>query len=354
METNRRTFLGIMAAAATVSAGCSGGATGNKPYSGQQLKIFNWSDYIDPDLIDQFQEQTGARVVYDNYSSDSELETRLLTGGGDYDLVVPSDRSMRVLLAKQALSKLDRQRLPNLKHVEPRFLDQRFDPGNQYSVPYFWGTLAVGLRADHVDRKSMERFEPLFDPKNAGRITMLDDAEHAVAVALIEAGKPLNSTEIRDLAIAKDLLMQQRKLIQAYTSDAYKEKLIAGQAWASLGWNGDLKQAADEEASIRVLIPTGGTLIWLDSLALCKGGKNQGLAHEFINFLLDPVLAARNAEYVHYATPNQAALALLPSEVRDDEAIYPSKSLLDRCHWLDDRGAEIVKVEQVWREVRQS
>ncbi len=333
--------------------GCrSDSSAGGKPFSGQRLLVFNWSDYIDPELIDQFEGETGARLVYDNYSSDAELETRLLTGGGAYDLVVPSDRSMPALLGKGALQPIDRSLLPNFKNLDPKFLGAPFDPENRFSVPYFWGTVAVGVRADHVANPPVS-FAALFDERNRGRITMLDDAEHSVAVALMHLGKPMNSVDEQDLAAAQKLLSEQRPLVQAYTSDAYKEKLIAGNAWASLGWSGDLLQAADEEPQVRVIIPEKGTTIWLDSLALCKGAKNLELAHRFINFLLDPEIAARNAQYVHYATPNREALALLPAEVRNDPAIYPPAEVLDRCGWLEDRGEAIAKVEQVWRQVRQ-
>lgn len=351
---DRRSFLLSAAAAATAGlVGCRGGESdAGKPFAGQRLLIFNWSDYIDPALIDQFEEQTGARIVYDNYSSDSELETRLLTGGGNYDLVVPSDRSMPALLAKDVLQPIDRSLLPNWKNLEAKFLGAPFDPENRFSVPYFWGTVAVGVRSDRVPN-APESFESLFDAANRDRITMLDDAEHCVAVALLHLGLPMNSVKDEDLAAAKSLLEGQRPLVQAYTSDSYKEKLIAGSAWASLGWSGDLLQAASEEPHVRVLIPQKGTTIWLDSLAICRGVKSVELAHRFINFLLEPTVAAQNAEFVHYATPNREALALLPEAVRENPTIYPPESVLSRCGWLEDRGAEIAKVERVWREVRQ-
>jgi len=353
-SVTRRSFLAAASASAAMAAlpGCSGQASSGKPFAGQRLLIFNWSDYIDPALIETFEDQTGARIVYDNYSSDAELETRLITGGGDYDLVVPSDRSMPALLSKNLLQPIDKSLLPNFKNIDPKFLAAPFDRENTYSVPYFWGTVAVGVRSDHV-KNPPESFQSLFDEKNRDRITMLDDAEHCVAVALLHLSLSMNSVQDSDLAAAKELLEKQRPLVQAYTSDSYKEKLISGNAWASLGWSGDLLQAATEEPNVRVVIPQKGTTIWLDSLALCKGARSAELAHQFINFLLEPNVAAQNAEFVHYATPNLAALALLPSEIRNNETIYPPEEVIKRCGWLEDRGTEIAKVERVWREVRQ-
>jgi spermidine/putrescine-binding protein len=250
------------------------------------------------------------------------------------------------------LAELDRSLLPNFEHLDARFTAAPFDPQNQFSVPYFWGTVAVGVRGDRVSDSSAG-FAPLFNPKYAGHITMLDVGEHAVAMALQYLKHSANSVQTKDLEEAKELLIAQRPLVQAYTSDAYKEKLVAGDAWVSLGWSGDLRQAADLDPEVRVIVPQQGTTIWLDSLAIPRSAPNRALAHRFINFLLDPDVAARNAEYVHYATPNQAALRKLPAAERDDRSVYPPQSTLDRCEWLQDRGPEIVKVERVWREVRQ-
>src|SRR4029079_5069020 len=160
---------------ATGLAGCD--------HKRSKLKIFNWSDYIDENLIAEFEQQMGCTIVYDNYSSDSELETRLATGAGSYDLVVPSDRALAALLAKGLLQPIDRSRLPNVRHLDPKFLGRPFDPENRFSVPYFVGTLAVGFRTDFVTT-ALPGLEPLFDVANRGRITMLDDMENVVAAAL--------------------------------------------------------------------------------------------------------------------------------------------------------------------------
>jgi len=347
---DRRQWLqttGLKLATAAVGTTWIGGCAG-----GRRLNVFNWSDYIAPELITEFEQQHGARVVYDNYASDAELETKLIAGGGGYDVVFPSDRAMAALLAKQVLADIDKALLPNLKHLDAKFLTPPFDPRNQFSVPYFWGTLAVGIRADHVT-DTPHGFEALFDERWKGRITMLDDAENVVAAMLAHLGLPLNSTDDAHLAQVKELLIQQRPLVGSYTSDAYKEKLISDEAWVALGWSGDLRQAVDENAAVQVVIPQNGTMIWMDSLAIPKGAQHVALAHEFINYLLDPAIAARNAEHVHFATPNRAALEKLPAELRNDGSIYPTPAVLDKCEWLQDRGAKVAKIEQLWREVRQ-
>ena len=185
---------------------------------------------------------------------------------------------------------------------------------------------------------------------------MLDDAENVVAATLLNLGLPMNSVAQPDLNAAQDALLEQKPLVQAYTSDAYKERLISGDAWASLGWSGDLIQAADtaeeEGLEVQVIVPATGTMVWLDSMAIPRAATNPELAHRFIDFLLDPAVAAQNAQHVHYPTPNQAARMLLPPEDQQDANVYPPPATLARCKWLEDRKQDIAKIEAVWRAVK--
>jgi spermidine/putrescine-binding protein len=353
---NRRQWLHAAAvgtgSATAAFAGCWNASDSTMRRGKNVLKVFNWSDYLHPDVIPQFEERVGARVVYDNYSSDAELETRLATGGGAYDVVFPSDRAMPALLAKGLLKPIDRSRLPNIRHLDQKFLSPPFDPENQYSVPYFWGTMAVGIRTDKI-AQAISGFGVLFDERYRGRITMLDDLENVIAAVLLHLGWPLNSVDPNHLAQAQRLLLAQKPLVQAYTSDSYKERLIAGEAWAALGWSGDLRQASQEEPLVRVVVPRSGTMIWLDSMAIPQAAQNPELAHAFIDYLLEPAIATKNAQAVQYATPNSTARDQLPAAMRGDESVYPQKETLDRCDWLRNRGADIEKVEAVWRVVRQ-
>lgn len=321
------------------------------PFEGQTLNVFNWSDYIDPELVPEFEKRTGARVQYDTYSSDAELETKLLAGGAGYDVIFPSDRSMPMLIKKEFLLPIDRSLVPNWKHLDEKFLTPPYDSTSEYEVPYFWGTVAVGIRTDHVSDEPKD-FNVLFDERFKGHITMLDDPENVVAVALLALGLPMNSTKDEDLARAKELLVKQKPLVQAYTSDSYKERLIKGEAWVALGWSGDILQAKAENDQIAVILPDSGSMIWVDSMAIPKGAKNARLAHEFANYMLDPQIAARNANFVKYATPNKAAAGSIDPELANDPTVYPSEQVLERCQWLQDRGAEIAKIERLWQEVR--
>ena len=187
--------------------------------------------YIHDEVIPKFEKQMGALVVYDNYSSDAELEARLATGGGGYDVVFPSDRSMPALLAKGRLAEIDKGKLPNWRHLDPNFVSPPFDKGNRYSAVFLGD--ARGGRADRQDSRRSARFEPLFDPRYRDRITMLDDPENVIAAVLLHLGLPMNSLDPQHLARAKQLLAEQKPLVQAYTSDAYKDRLISGEAWVA-------------------------------------------------------------------------------------------------------------------------
>jgi spermidine/putrescine transport system substrate-binding protein len=353
-QFDRRTLLQSAAATAVAGAIASGGC-GSRASNDRVLKVFNWSDYIDPEVIEQFQEAHTCRVVYDNFSSDSELEARLATGGGAYDVVFPSDRAMHSLLAKDLLQPLQMDRLKNVANLDPAYLKLSFDAENKFSLPYFWGTVAVGVRTDFVPAK-VTGFGALFNPLYQGRITMLDDLENVVGIVLMMLKRPLNSVDPQDLEDVKDKLLSQRPLVQAYTSDSYRERLISGDAWISLGWSGDLLQAADiateQGHTVNVVVPVTGTLKWLDSMAIPRRATDVELAHRFIDHLLDASVAARNAKHVHYATPNLAAFAKLTPEMAADQRIYPPPATLTKCQWLIDRGEQIALIEAVWREVR--
>jgi spermidine/putrescine-binding protein len=346
MILRRTLFTAGLAACGSAIAGCRLASRHDRV-----LRIFNWSDYIAPELVERFARLHDCQIVYDSYASDAELETRLATGGGGYDLVFPSDRALVPLLAKQLLQPLNRSLLPAARHLDPQFLGIPADPTNRFSLPYFWGTLAIGTRSDRVQPRP-DSFAVLFDRRYRGRITVLDDLEATIGAALLHLGYPLNSVDPQHLTAAAQLLRAQRPLLQAYTSDAYRERLIAGEAWVALGWSGDLLQASREEARIEVIVPREGTMLWVDSMAIPRAARQTDLAHALINFLLDPQVARDNALAVQYATPNRTARGLLPAEVQADPRIYPPSDVLQRCQWLRYRGPQIARLEAVWRQVR--
>jgi spermidine/putrescine transport system substrate-binding protein len=340
-----------------VLAGCGGRVSSTLPgpkTGTQELKVLNWSEYIDKSLIPEFEKKTGCKVVYELFASDDELTTKLLTGDSGYDVVFPSDKGMAPLIQKDLLREIDKSKLSNWKHLDAKFLNPPYDPGNRFGVPYFWGTAAIGIRTDKVTQP-VKGFEVLFDEKFKGRITMLKSPEDVVAIALLHLGLPMNSTKDEDLAKVKELLIKQKPLVQSYTDDSVKEKLIKGEAWVCLFWSGDILQAREEseDKNIQAIVPASGSMIWVDSMAILKKSKNPALAYEFINFLLDPEIAARNANYVKYPSPNKTAREKVDPKLLKDPAIYPPQEVLDKCQWLQDKGPAVEKIEALWKEVTQ-
>ena len=272
---------------------------------------------------------------------------------------------MTALVAKGLLAELDRSRLANFGHLDAKFLCLPFDRENRFSVPYFWARWPSAF-GPTLSRARPTGLAVLFDPRDRGRITMLDDMENVVAAVLGYLGFPLNSLDPRHLEAAQRLLIEQKPLVQAYTSDSYRERLIAGEAWASLGWSGDLLQAASELAKVdasknapRRRPRAGHHSARRHNDLDRQHGHSESFAKQGARARLHRLLAGSSgggAEWrkVNYATPNEAARLLLPPAMLADESIYPPAELLARCSWLENRGPAIEKIERLWRVVRVS
>jgi spermidine/putrescine-binding protein len=350
MATGRILSIAMLAMTATWFCGCSH----QEPPKGENtVRVLIWTDYVAPEVIQEFERRMNCKVVLDTFVSDAQLEDAVLKRREAYDVVFPSDRVMQLLVDKDVLEPLDTAQVPNISHLDGKFLYPQDDPKRRFAVPYHWGTIGVGVRTDLV-QGAPTGFEALFDERNKGHVTMLDDAEHAFAIALIHLRHPPNSTNRSHLEEAKSLLLRQRPLILEYTSDRYKDELDDGSAWASLGWNGDLAQARAKNPKVKVLIPESGTIVWVDNIAVLKASGNRRLAHAFVNFLLDPEVAAKNATSLGYATPNKTAAERIPAAEKEDPVIYPPQTLLEKCELLRHHGPEDQLLEQLWQEVKGS
>lgn len=311
------------------------------------LNVYNWSDYIDPKVIEDFQAATGIRVRYDVFDSNEVLETKLLTGNSGYDVVVPSAYFLERQIAAGVFRKLDGTLLPNLANLDPE-LQRRVaahDPGNQYGVVYMWGTTGIGydetrVRATMPDAP-VDSWNLVFDPaivakfKDCG-VSVLDDPTDMVATVLLWLGKDPNSQSEADLALAEQTLLAIRPYIRTIHSSQYIEDLANGETCIAVGYSGDILQARDRAAEagkavdIRYSIPQQGALMWFDTLAIPADAPHPGNAHAFIDYLLKPEVAAANSNFVYYANANAAATALVDEELRSDPGIYPTPEVKAR------------------------
>ena len=305
------------------------------------LNVYNWSDYIDPTVIEDFQKETGIRVKYDVFDANEVLETKLLAGNTGYDIVVPSASFLERQIKAGAFQKLDKSKLPNLKNLDADITAgvALHDPGNEYSVTYLWGTSGVGYNEEKIKAAMpdapVDSFAMFYDPKVVSRfkdcgVSILDAPSEVVTTVLIYLGKEPNSEKPEDLAAAEKVLASVRPYIKYINSGRYIEDLANGEICLALGWSGDVLQARDraEEAGndvvIKYAIPREGAVMFFDMLAIPADAKHVKNAHLFIDYLHRPDVAARNSNFVNYANPNLAAFEFINEEIRTDPGLYPT------------------------------
>ncbi|MCP5328270.1 MAG: polyamine ABC transporter substrate-binding protein [Sinobacteraceae bacterium] len=337
--------------AALLLAGC-----GQKPAAGPEtpaaaggadsgeekvLNVYNWSDYIDPSVLEDFTRETGIKINYDVFDSNEALETKLLTGNTGYDIVVPSASFLERQIKAGVFRKLDTSLLPNLKNLDPE-ITQRValhDPGNEHSVNYLWGTSGVGYNVAKIKERlpdaPVDSFAMFYDPQVVSKfkdcgVTLLDAPSEVVGTVLIWLGKDANSEKAEDLAAAEKVLMAIRPYVKYVNSSKYIEDLANGEVCLSLGWSGDVLQSRDRarEAGkgieVNYLIPREGAVMFFDMLAIPADAKRPKNAHLFIDYLLRPEIAAKNSEFVNFANSNAASWPLISEAVRNDRGVYPS------------------------------
>ena len=326
--------------AALALAGCS------KPQP--ELYVFNWADYFADDTLANFEKEFGCKVKVDDITSTEALRAKLQLVPSGYDVVFVSDELMPACIANGWLEKLDAAKLPNLKNIAPKFRNLEFDPKNDHSVPYMWGTTGIAYNKEKVS-PAPDSWAALWDPKLANRVTMLGDPREVFAAAMwVEDASPLKPT-LESVEKAAKRLMERKPL--AYNS-APKEMLGSGDAWLSQCFNGDAVQAADK-GPIGYVIPKEGGTLWLDNLVIAKGAKSPDLAHQFIDYILRPEVSAAISNKVFYANPNAEAEKLIQKDVLENPLVYPAEADLKRCSWLVDPAPDVKKkLQDLWAKVR--
>ncbi|WP_027087541.1 ABC transporter substrate-binding protein [Cohnella panacarvi] len=309
---------------------------------GNTLTIFNWGDYIDPDLIAEFEEQTGITVIYQTFDSNEAMMTKIEQGGTTFDISVPSDYAISKMKEDRLLLPIDHAKLPNLKHIDPRFMNLSFDPDNAYSIPYFWGTVGVVYNRELVGDHEFTSWNELWDPALHNDILLVDGAREVMGMGLNSLGYSLNDKNEEHLQEAKRKLNELTPNVKAIVGDEIKMLLANEEAAAGVVWSGDAAEMMWENENLDYVVPEEGSNVWFDNMVIPTTAKNIEGAHEFINFMLDPEIAARNTEYVGYSTPNAAALALLPEDISGDERFYPAPELTDKLEVYDNLGKRML------------
>ena len=327
---------------------------GNNEENGKRvLNVFNYGDYINEDLISKFEEETGIDVIYNTYESNEIMYQKVKNSPGTYDLIFPSDYMVEKMIKEDMLEKIDFNNIPNFKYIGEDFKNLSYDPSNEYSIPYMWGTIGIIYDADRVDEE-IDSWDALWDEKYKGEIFMFDSIRDTLAISLARLGYSLNSTNQEELDEAVNELIKQKPLVQSYVMDEVKDKMINGEAIFATVYSGDAIYIQEEapDLNLQYVVPKEGSNKWFDVMVIPKGAKHKTEAEQFINFLSEPENAAENVDYIGYATPNMGAYELLDEETQEDETVYPSEEVLDKCEIFIDLGNKIKLYDDAWLKVK--
>lgn len=305
------------------------------------ISVYNWGEYIDPELVAQFEEETGITVVYETFDSNEAMMTKIEQGGTSYDVAMPSEYAIEKMKENDLLIPIDHSKLPNLKNIDPYFLDLPFDPGNEYSIPYFWGTVGIAFNPTLLeDGQSFESWEDLWDPSLKQEVILVDGAREVMGMGLNTLGYSLNTTDEGQLNAASAKLNTLSPNIKAILGDEIVETMRRGEAAVALVWSGQAADIMYVNEDIDYAVPKEGSNLWFDNMIIPKTAANVEGAHQFINFMLDAEISARNADYVGYSTPNEKAFELMDPEVTGDERFYPTEEMRERLEVYKNLGVE--------------
>jgi len=324
----------------------------------QVLYVFNWTDYIAPELIRKFERRYNVRIVYDTYNSNENMMAKLLTTRAAYDIIVPSGDHVAMLVEMGLLAQIDKSLLTNYHNLDPMILKKAldYDFPSAYAIPYFWGTSGLIYNRRYLSDEEMDNvsWDILGEERFHNRrvITALDDLREVIGIALLYNGFNPNDHSPVALATARATLLQWNNSIAQFDSDSFKNEIQDGTIWLGMAYNGDALQVMSENDDIGFALPREGSTLWIDFLCIPSNSQNKELAHRFINFLLEEQVALINAEWVMYATPNKAAYLLLPEEIRNNHNIYPSDEYLERSYLIKHIGDNILRMDEIWQEIR--
>ena len=320
-----------------------------------QVIVYNWGEYLDPEVITLFEKETGINVVYEEFETNEIMYPKVQSGAIAYDVVCPSDYMIQRMIENDLLAELNFDNIPNIKNIGQEYFNQsrQFDSENKYSVPYCWGTVGILYNKTMVD-EPIDSWSVLWDEKYKDSILMQDSVRDAFAVALKYKGHSLNSTDLDELEEAKELLIKQKPLVQAYVIDQVRDKMIGNEAAIGVIYSGEAIYTQLENPNLEYVIPKEGSNVWIDSWVIPKNAKHKENAEDFINFLCRPDIAKMNFDYITYSTPNTAARELIEDPaIRNSKIAFPDASELERCEtfqFLGDKNDAIYN--KLWREIK--
>lgn len=351
---NVKALAVIAMAAASMAAltGCGSSAGGENG----KVIVYNWGEYIDPDTIKMFEEETGIEVVYDEFETNEIMYPKVESGAAEYDVVCPSDYMIDKMIQNDLLQELNYDNIPNAKkNIGAQYYEQAndFDPGNKYAVPYCWGTVGILYNKTMVD-EPITSWAQLWDEKYADNILMQDSVRDAFMVAEKLNGFSMNTVDPTELETAKNALIEQKPLVQAYVIDQVRDKMIGGEAAIGVIYSGEAIYTQRENPDLEYVIPEEGTNVWIDCWCILKDAPNKENAEKFIDFMCRGDIAEKNFEYITYSTPNDAARELIEDEeIKNSTIAFPDLSQynnLETFVYLGEDGDALYN--ELWKEVK--
>jgi spermidine/putrescine transport system substrate-binding protein len=321
------------------------------PSSKSTLNVYNWGDYIDETVLKDFEKQYKIKVNYDTFTTNEDMYVKLKAGGSNYDLVIPSDYMIKRMIDEDMVEKLDFNNIPNYQYIGSNFKNLEYDPQNEYSVPYMWGTVGILYNKKMVPIKP-DSWRILWDKKYAKQILMMDSQRDCIGITLKMLRYSLNSDKLSQLEEAKYALIEQKPLVLAYVVDEVKDKMIAEEAALAVVWSGDAVYCMRENENLDYVIPKEGSNLWFDAMVIPKGAPNKEAAEKFINFMCDTEIAFRNADYIGYSSPHTEAVKKLPAEIINNRSAYPLDEDLKNSEVFSNLGSVLKEFDRIWTEVK--
>ena len=321
------------------------------PMTGETISVYNWGDYIDSEVIDIFEAETGIKVIYETFETNEDMYAKIAMGGSSYDVIFPSDYMVERMIQEQLLQPVNWNNVLNVKNIDPRFMNESYDPEGRYAVPYTWGTMGVLYNTEMVIGEP-DSWDVLLDDTYKMDMFMLNAPRDTMAIALVMCGHDLNSTDPADLADAKELLIRQKPLVLAYVVDEVKDKMIAGEATVALVWSGDATYCMSESDELNYFVPKEGSNLFYDAMCIPHNARNVSGAEKFIDFMCRADIAAMNYDYVGYAIPNMAAIEVWGAEEYNASPVNnPPQETLDKCQVFKYLGDKTKLYDTIWTEI---
>jgi len=315
----------------------------------RELYVFNWTDYIDPQVLKMFESQTGIKVHYSTYDSNEAMFAKLkLVQKAGYDVAFPSTYFVERMRRLGMLAPLDKSKLPNLKNINPHLLNKPYDPNNTYSVPYMWGSSGIGINSKVIDPRTVSSWNDLWNPKYKGKVLLMDDVREVFAMSLRSMGYSGNDRDPVHIRKAYEKLRLLKPSVKVFNSDSPRQPFLNNEVTIGQIWGGEVFQANKENPDIKLIYPKEGAIFWIDNIVIPKSVRNIDAAHKFIDFMCRPEIAKMNCQLIGYATANIKGQQLLDPKIRSNKAAYPEDAEVKKGEFQTDVGDAIVTYEKYW------